>query len=313
MFKRIFAAFLMTSMLLLTGCQLAKPQAAPKTPVSDRLAGVLVTREHLDLFDMEGYLNDHLNECTTGDHVITDTSGYEGRIYGKLIPTGQLEDGAVKYEVSFPDVEGYFLVELRVSASGIWEEGEEYYWNTTGNGGFYDLKSGFTATDDGEKTDLEMTLAYWQDGPVTMFVNPVYQTDSGEIYVTSGSGLTGDLTAGGEMTQTLTNDVTAAVDGVSRSATSTVRVHAVHALLTQELRLIQMDENHQVISEKAYGIGTFPEELTPEQNTAYLIAEISDGESVKRSIFQPGDENIPYFVAQGDLAVPEGIRLHWSE
>lgn len=312
MFKRIFSAFLMISMLFLSGCQLAKPEKRT-APMADRLAGVLVTTEHLDLFDMEGYLNDHVNELTAGDHLITDSSGYEGRIYGNLIPTGRYEDGTVKYEASFPDVEGYFFVDLRVSASGIWEEGEEYYWNSTGNGGFYDLKSGFTSTDDGEKTDLEMTLAYWQDDPVTMFLNPVYQTDSGEIYVTSGSGLTGDLASGGEMTQTLTGDVTTTVDGVSRSVSSTVKVHAVHALLTQALRLTQLDEHNQIVAENTYESGTFPEELVLDAKTACLIAEISDGETVKRSLFQPGDECVPYFVAQGNLAIPEGIQLHWSE
>lgn len=308
MIKRLLAICLAISMAFLSGCSLAKPEPVQR---QDRLAGVLVTAEHLDLFDMEAYLNDQLN--VLGTHEVSDTSGYEGRIYGELTPTGRYEDGTTKYEVSFPGVEGYFLVDLRLSASGVWEEGEEYYWCSTGNGGFYDVKSGFTATDAGEESSLEMTLAYWQEGMVTMFVNPIYQCNDGRIYVTSGSGLSGELYLGGEMTHTLNDTLTTTVDGESKTMSACVKVHAVHALPTKELQLIQMDETHRVIAQNTYQSGSFPEELTVEETAAYLIVQTTDGETVRRELRQRGDENAPYFTAQGPICVPGGVKLNWGE
>lgn len=309
MIKRIYLIILAASMLLLSGCQLAKPEA--ETQMTDRLAGVLVTTEHLDLFDMEAYLNDHISGI--GDHTVEDTDEYQGRIYGELTQVGNFEDGAARYEVFFPDVEGYFLVDLRCSASGLWEPEGEYYWNTTGNGGLYDVKSGFTSTDEGEETSMEMTIAYWQDGPVTMFLNPVYQTDDGKIYVTSGSGLSGDLATGGEMTQTMTNTVTTTLDGERQTITSTVKVHAVHALPTEELQLVQMDESHRILAESNYQKGSIPEELDLEAETAYLIVQTTDGETTARTLCQPGDENAVYFTAQGKICIPGSVQLNWSE
>ncbi|MDO5400262.1 MAG: hypothetical protein Q4F17_04675 [Eubacteriales bacterium] len=308
--KRLFLMLLAASVLL-SGCQLARPEA--QAPAKDRLAGVLVTTEHLDLFDMEAYLNDHINDIGPGDHVVSDTAGYEGRIYGELTQTGRHEDGAAKYEVSFPEVEGYFWVDLRCSASGLWEPDGEYYWNSTGNGGLYDLKSGISSTDRGEESTLELTVAYWQDGPVTMFCNPIYQTADGKIYVTSGSGLSGDLALGGKMTQTLTNTVTTTVDGESRTDSTTVMVHAIHALPTEELRLVQLDEQYRILAENDYKKGSFPASLNLEPGAVCLIVQTTDGQTTTRTLCQRGDENAVYFTTQGSICIPGSVELNWSE
>ena len=61
--------------LSLSGCQLARTDLES---TGDRLVGVLVTEEYLDLFDMEAYLNDNLN-VFKGDMVLDgDISDYQG-------------------------------------------------------------------------------------------------------------------------------------------------------------------------------------------------------------------------------------------
>ena len=51
--KRIFAAFSLIVALLLSGCSLAQPEGERAAAEEDRMVGVLVTREPLDLFDTE--------------------------------------------------------------------------------------------------------------------------------------------------------------------------------------------------------------------------------------------------------------------
>ena len=49
--KRFFAAFSLIAALLLSGCSLAQPEGEHAAAEEDRMVGVLVTREPLDLFD----------------------------------------------------------------------------------------------------------------------------------------------------------------------------------------------------------------------------------------------------------------------
>lgn len=300
--KRLLACFMAACMIFLSGCQLAKPEQAEH---KDRLAGVLVTREHLDLFDIEAFAKDNAERLIKGGYV--DTSEYQGRIYGELTRVGEHADGFGKYELSFPDVDGYFMADLLI------EEDGESCWYSTSNGGLFGLSSGIKSTDEAEESTMEMSIAFWQEGTATMFCNPIYQTEDGRVYVESGSGLTADLSVGGEMTQTQTDSVTTTVNGESKTASTTVIVHAMFRRPTQELRLIQMDENNRIVKEDIYIEGTFPEGLVMEADTAYLLVQTTDGETAERTICTPKDQNAQYFVAQGDICLPQLVELKWSE
>jgi hypothetical protein len=64
MIKRSLAVCLAVCFLLtLAGCQLAVEDAGG-TNNGDRLIGVFVTKEYLDLFDTEGYLNDNISKLS---------------------------------------------------------------------------------------------------------------------------------------------------------------------------------------------------------------------------------------------------------
>ena len=80
MTKKYFALFLALA-LLLSGCSLAREDAPEETGTDpgDKLIGAFVTTEHLDLFDFEAYLNDHLNEVLDGGVIEGDTSAYKNR------------------------------------------------------------------------------------------------------------------------------------------------------------------------------------------------------------------------------------------
>ena len=61
---------------LLGGCRLAV-EAEELPSGRDRLIGVFVTPEHLDLFNAEAFFNDHVNEILEGKEIKGDTSAYQ--------------------------------------------------------------------------------------------------------------------------------------------------------------------------------------------------------------------------------------------
>ena len=79
--KRILILVLAMTMFL-TGCQLAVETVNEQgMHNSDQLVGVVVTTEYLDLFDMEGYLEDNLGSIMAGKN--PDQSDYQGRLYAQ--------------------------------------------------------------------------------------------------------------------------------------------------------------------------------------------------------------------------------------
>ena len=82
--RRTFEIFLAVLIIFsLMGCQLALEDKEDNT---DILIGVFITEEHLDLFDMEGYLNDNINTLSGGGLINIDknSSQYQGRLYATL-------------------------------------------------------------------------------------------------------------------------------------------------------------------------------------------------------------------------------------
>ena len=49
---------------------------------ADRLVGMLITEEYLDLFDTEGYISGHFRELVSGKEIAeAESSRYQGRLY----------------------------------------------------------------------------------------------------------------------------------------------------------------------------------------------------------------------------------------
>ena len=95
----------------LAGCQLALESAGANTN-GDRLIGVFITNEYLDLFDFEGYLNDNINSFRGGeiDAERSNTHKYQGRLYAVLVPKAHVNEetgeSTVTHEYVFEGIEG---------------------------------------------------------------------------------------------------------------------------------------------------------------------------------------------------------------
>jgi hypothetical protein len=95
----------------LAGFSLANPEAA-KSLQEDRLVGVFITTEYLDLFDFEKYLNDNMGSFGGGEiRMDGETAEYQGRLYAALKERSMKneENGELvtTKEYVFEEVEGF--------------------------------------------------------------------------------------------------------------------------------------------------------------------------------------------------------------
>ena len=60
---------------------------------ADRLIGVFITKDHLDLFDFDQFLSNNVNKLmSAGEISEVDSSEYSGRLYAKLIETTEISE-----------------------------------------------------------------------------------------------------------------------------------------------------------------------------------------------------------------------------
>ena len=79
--KSLFKLSVIFMTFTASGCTLAVPDAGTDGN-GDRLIGAFITSEYLDLYDMEGYLNDHAASLMNNSSI---TIGNDSRYEGKLV------------------------------------------------------------------------------------------------------------------------------------------------------------------------------------------------------------------------------------
>ena len=289
--------FVLILILSMTGCQLARTDLES---TGDRLVGVLVTKEYLDLFDMEAYLNDNLN-LFKGDFVLDgDTADYQGRIYASIIPqTLTAEDGRTIEDVdlSFDDLDGIHYVTARV------ERDNEKFNRVYSSDGIINGHTGYHYSDTEETVTLEGEI--WMahvNGNITAYINPVYVDGDGNYYVTAGQGLStnGANAVGGVYTQKLEETHTITENGESKTISVSISISIGTMYEPEKYVLLQMDENNEIIQRETYLPGELPTNLLPATDTEYILLETHnrmahENERVTREIFNQNNDHISTF------------------
>lgn len=322
--KRILAVFLALA-LALSGCQLAVEDTGESSSVEDRLVGVLLTEERLNLIDMEAYLNDNLDQVLNGETWLEgDASAYSGRIYAvKKEETVTNEKGQTHTVISFEfeDVEGYllstFLCDSNVDPSIM--EGDEY-WSFLSDEPFCDLHNGIHISDDGEKNTIEGTIYMDENhGEVLFYKNPVYQTNDGRIYVTECTVGSFHCSQGGNITSTISQTNTHTVNGEKSEYSMEVSVSLKPVQISELVRLLHMSESNEVLLVQEYEPDELPEEIIPAEGAAYLICEehVRDEEgelTVTRQIHDAKSDPISVFQRwKGDICIKRELNILWDE
>lgn len=289
--KRILAMLL--AVLLLTGCQLASEEKN-ENPLQDKLVGVFVTFDSLDLeFDIEGWLSDNPGALEDGDITLEPGEGME---YAGRLSVTVTDEG---WEV--PGHEG-------LSMGRLWN-GE--YWTGFSSEGVCEVNSHITAGDDGDAVEVDGTIYFPAGSEVMLCPNPVYMTDDGEYYVLQGSFFSSTL-EGGSMSQSVSDEKTWTVDGETQTYSAKFNTTVQGVTLAETVRLIWMSADHRELKREEYTPGELPESI--EADAAYLILEEISGETVARTLYQPGDESAAvYYRGEQPWCMPDFMEIQWPE
>ena len=292
--KKLIA--LLLAVCLLTGCQLATTEKK-ETMLDDKLVGVFVTFEHLDLdFDIEGYLNDNAHAISDGDEIVLDPGEgmeYEEKLYAEIT-----EDGW-----EFPGYEGLIMGQM-------WQAD---HWTGFSTTGFCEHKTHVKRTDTLDGVEEEGTVYVPLGTQVHLNSNPVYMTPDGEYYTVQGDSFSSTIDLG-SMSQSVSDEKTWTEDGVeyTYSAKFTTTVQGVK--LADKVVLVQMSADHAELNRAEYVPGQMPETVIPTEGTAYIIVEeYADGE-VTRTLHQPGGDPIKVFYQEEQVyCLPQFTQINWPE
>lgn len=295
--KKISILFILLLTLMLTGCSLAAADTGENG--QDRLIGVFVTNEHLDLFDLESYLNDHASQLFSGNEVIIgndDAQKYQNRIYAQIkekILTGESGRTSKIEEFVFEGLEGIPYFAAYIPAN----EMQEGYLATQSDSAICDGKTHITTTDSGERIELSGTI-YVAPGEYNqvIYINPVYQDAQHNVYLTAGGGLScsGVENEGGFMSQKFETEVTETRNDKTQTFASCIELSVGVMLETQTVSVIEMTENHTPAGEISWSPDRIPDKIKISKDAAYLLVETHkitlQGESIiQRQILEKND------------------------
>ena len=292
----------------LTGCQLAREDAEG----GDRLIGVFITREPLNLFDFERYFADnawHLN--FSGGEIIMDepARAYEGRMYATLTTTTLTAETGEAYEHDEYVFEG--LAGIPFYAATMPLKGSEDSYIGLFGGDEISGPMSINAGDNEDSIKLEGTILVSSKADSHVFFsNPVYQSGDGRVYLTAGTGISGNLTGGSSLSQTLDAAETITANGVTKKRSISVRLEIRGMAPPERIVLLQMDEGGSLLSRREYAPGTLPQALRPHKDAAYLIAETYSGETVTREVHDSGSEGFDtFYVREDGICIKSHTRL----
>lgn len=261
MYKRMLLCCLLAAALLLSGCSLARPETQSANRAEDKMVGVLVTREHLDLFDMERYFQDNAEKIVTGGTVSeAETQKYRSALFSEW------DEASQRYV--FPDVDGYvYLCTEQMGETGT-------YTNMQNDDVFCGGASAIHVTDDGVSYDFSATIyAENNAGTLSFYMNPIYQTEDGRVYALTGSGITfsSDEGSSASTTQTLEQTLSRTENGEKQEYAFRCAIKVQLAPRPDQVTLFWMDAENGVRRQQTYAAGTLPKALKAD-GASFLVA-----------------------------------------
>lgn len=283
------------------GCSLAREEVSPQG--EDRLVGIFMTREYPDL----GFPEIEIDR--KGEVSLREESA---RLYGRI--QWEEDEDAGPSGILFEGLEGEGIYHLE-----RWNEELQFHTDYLFQNQDTVFQDGFYSAGDGEDS-VEITVYVEATGErASFYVNPVYQTPEGEIYLQQGNGLTAEITEGSSMSHTVSWERKVRQDGEERKEKMVFTMHIVGRGRENLARLVFMDEQDQMIQEMP---GEQVETLAAEgqgglripEGTAYLLMEQEDGDgNVTRTLYNRGQETLDYLRPTGTgYLVREYLTLMWE-
>lgn len=271
------------SACLLTGCRLAREEAQVQDSAEDRLVGVFVTEEYLNVGTPELTVN-------SGGEIsfVENREGIEGTL---------IFDEHGPKDIIFDGIEGYGIYDIEV-----WNEEQGFYTSyAIADDVFSDGYWATTGNDTSEANEVEVTVYVDQGGPAGLYFNPVYQTARGDVYMQPGTGLSwAEGVWGASSTYTMSQEWKASKNGQETAVKSSFNIHIVCADGTVLYNLLLMGEDNRVTEVitgdelvKMWEAGQW--ELAVPTETAYLILEQESGSGdTRRIICNRGEASLEF-------------------
>lgn len=296
--KKILVGLLLI-VVMFTGCQLAVPEAA-SSKGKDKLVGVFVTEEYLDLYDFEAFASENSNKLVEGESVVFD-SKYEGKVFA----SGNKENPS---DIRFEDYKGVLFIDASYE-----KDGERY----SSVGSSNQISQIHISVDDKGRS-IEGTVFVKEKPIIEVTMNPVYETEDGEIYLMSGSGMSMDNQYGKSSMSMFLSETRTIREGNEESEESfKVKVNFEGVLDAERYVLKQMNANDdQLVSHVIYK-EDIPESVSVIDETAYMILEKHGKDHqgkpfVERTMINEEESFNVFFFGESDFAESHYIQLKQS-
>lgn len=314
--KRILSALLAALLLTLTGCQFAR-EDLQETSTQDRLIGVLITKEPLDLYDAELSAADLLNggKIVPGDESIHHLYA---TLTSRTLTNDETGETTEISEYIFEDTDGMALMAPTV----VDPETGESYVSSHGDDGVSDAHFAFHTTDDGESLEITGTvyLAPLDVSPVVLYLNSIFQTTDGHVYAQRGNGvsLSTDNAAGSLFTYAEESTSTETSGGETQTASSRVEISIAAMAVPERIIVNQINARHALLSQAEFLPGELPETLTAMPNAEYFVVEThqrqpSGETSISRALYDRASDGVAVFERRNDgVCIQKTITIEWA-
>ncbi len=294
--KRVYAVLAACILIItLSGCQLALPE---KSTQQDQLCGIFITFEPLPspLDEMNGEMS--LRE-------FQELMQSKAKIYAVKKTSGS---PSAMPDYFFEGIEGLRFMELYISD----EQGGCYTSQVDPGVDGVHISVGNDAVELTGKLMLDIRFNR------TIYANPVYLTQDGQVYMVQGDGVSygGRTDAGDWGSTTIEETRTQTENGEKTSRAFRLELKIVGINPLQEAVLKRMDANDSLIAQTLITQDTVPESILLEKDTAYMVVEEHrldwEGNPVtERSLLNVNeDELICRFSAGNGIVTGSGIKLN---
>lgn len=282
--------------------ELAKPAETENT--QDLLVGVFITKEYLDLFDVDSYFEDHISEILKDGNIPEeDANAYRQRLYASETVDSNHDTP------TFAGIEG-------ISVFCAYAQDENGgYWISSGDDACSDGKMALTETEELERIEMSKTIYVstktdWK----TFYVNPMYQTSDGRVYILSGNGMFYDSPVSGmSFSQTMNESKETAVNGEKKTFEADIRITFQFMDSPTSATILQFDKDSRIIAQDTYASNALPMTVKPLDETEYIIVETTSAAGTTRELFTPQDGFAYAFLQREDgICIKQYIEINWN-
>lgn len=165
--------------------------------------------------------------------------------------------------------------------------------------------------DDGQNVELKAKLYLSASFNEILYQNPVYQTESGEVYAISGQGVgySGGEGIGGSFS--FGESVKRYEDGKMMSYGTSVNIDVEVIAVPEKIIVSQFDAEGKLISSESFAPGRLPDGM--ESSAAYIVVGTVSQSGTKYAVFQPDDNSISALYCRADgVCVKQSCAVSWG-